>query len=123
VVQDALHITEQKPAHRNYTVASDAVGMAFHATNDIGISIEPQVRFSLESGMDVLFYQGNLDLACNTAGNLRWTESMPWKGQAEFRSRRMEGLGREVGWDWGAGGDDEGGGCADGGEEDEVLRL
>ena len=85
------------PAYRNYSVASDAVAMAFHATNDFGISMEPQVRFVLESGVDVLFYQGNLDLACNTAGNLRWAESMAWKGQAEFRSQRMEGWGREVG--------------------------
>jgi cathepsin A (carboxypeptidase C) len=59
------------PAYRSYTTASDAVGMAFHARNDFGISMEPQVRLVLESGLDVLFYQGDLDLAFNTAGNLR----------------------------------------------------
>jgi cathepsin A (carboxypeptidase C) len=72
-----------------YEVASDAVAIAFSLTNDPGISTEPQVLYLLESGIDVLFYQGNLDLACNTAGNLKWASEMPWKGQPEFVSKSL----------------------------------
>jgi cathepsin A (carboxypeptidase C) len=34
-----------------------------------GISTEPQVLYLLENGVDVLIYQGVLDLAYNTVGN------------------------------------------------------
>jgi len=65
------------------------------------------VRLLLESGIDVLLYQvrsrifivlrllirqllmlvkGNLDLDCNTAGNLRWANSMSWIGGPAFSS-------------------------------------
>lgn len=46
-----------------------------------------QIQFTLENGVDVLVYNGNLDLACNTAGNLRWLNAMRWDGQAEFTSQ------------------------------------
>ena len=67
----------------------------------MGLSTQPQVLYLLESGVNVLFYQGNLDLACNTAGNLQWASSMPWKGQPAFvaQSKRMWKDGKqEVGW-------------------------
>jgi len=69
--------------------------------------MERQVRLLLESGIDVLLYQvrsrifivprllvrhslmlmkGNLDLDCNTAGNLRWANSMSWIGGPAFSS-------------------------------------
>ena len=89
-VQRALQVEPSMPSYRNYSIASRAVGEAFQITNDLGISMEPQVRYLLESQIDVLFYQGNLDLACNTAGNIRWANSMSWKGQAEFVSKRLE---------------------------------
>jgi cathepsin A (carboxypeptidase C) len=96
-VQEALRIEEHMPAFRNYTVDSEAVATAFYLTNDFGISMEAHVRYILESEVDILFYQGNLDLACNTAGNLRWADSMSWKGQAEFASKRLIGWGESVG--------------------------
>jgi len=68
----------------NFSIVSWEVLRAFSLTNDLGISTQPQVLYLLENGVDTLFYQGNLDLACNTAGNIRWAENMPWKGQAEF---------------------------------------
>lgn len=40
--------------------------------------------------IDVLIYQGNLDLACNTAGAKRWTANLPWKGQAAFTSQDLK---------------------------------
>lgn len=96
-VQDALRIEEHMPAFRNYTVDSEAVAIAFYLTSDSGISMEPQVRYILESEVDILIYQGNLDLACNTAGNLKWADSMSWKGQAEFASKKLIGWGERKG--------------------------
>ena len=49
----------------------------------------------------MLFYQGNLDLACNTAGNLQWASTMQWKGQPAFVAqpkRIWKHEGDEVGW-------------------------
>jgi cathepsin A (carboxypeptidase C) len=92
-IQRALHIEPSMPSYRNYSIASTAVIQAFQNTNDLGISMEPQVQYLLANQIDVLFYQGNLDLACNTAGNLRWANSMRWKGQAEFASKRLEAWG------------------------------
>ncbi|KAF2790897.1 carboxypeptidase Y precursor [Melanomma pulvis-pyrius CBS 109.77] len=94
----ALHIPS---VLKNYSVISYEVADAFELTNDLGISTQPQVLYLLESGIDVLFYQGNLDLACNTAGNLQWANSMPWKGQPAFvaqEKRRWKIDGEEVGW-------------------------
>lgn len=49
-----------------------------------------QIQFTLENGIDVLVYNGNLDLACNTAGNLRWLNAMSWDGQAGFTSQDLK---------------------------------
>lgn len=38
----------------------------------------------------MLIYQGNLDLACNTAGAKHWTARMPWKGQAAFTRQDLK---------------------------------
>lgn len=76
-------------AVKNFSVASWEVAEAFGATNDPYISTQPQVLYLLENGISTLFYQGNLDLACNTAGNLRWASNMPWKGQPEFVAKQV----------------------------------
>ena len=116
-VQRALHIEPSMPSYGNYTIASTAVGRAFQSSNDLGISTEPQVQYLLQSQIDVLIYQGNLDLACNTAGNIRWANNMAWKGQAEFASKLLRpwgegskrgapaGTAKEVKVRMGAGGD------------------
>ncbi len=85
----------------NYTLYSENIESAFLLNNDKGVSTEPQVLYLLENGVDVLFYQGNLDIACNTAGNLQWASSMPWKGQPAFvaQSKKVWKMGdKEVGW-------------------------
>jgi cathepsin A (carboxypeptidase C) len=85
----------------NYSVVSMDIEHAFDLTADGAISTQPQVLYLLDSGIDVLFYQGNLDLACNTAGNLQWANSMAWKGQPAFvaQSKRPWKIGsKEVGW-------------------------
>lgn len=97
-VWEALEVP--KSVH-NYSIYNEDVGLAFGLTNDPLISMQPQVLYLLDSGIDVLFYQGNLDLACNTAGNLRWAESMLWKGAPAFvahpKTAWKDGD-KEVGW-------------------------
>jgi cathepsin A (carboxypeptidase C) len=56
----------------------------------VGISLIPQIQYLLSSQIDILIYQGNLDLACNTAGAKRWTANMAWKGQSEFVAKELE---------------------------------
>jgi cathepsin A (carboxypeptidase C) len=86
----------------NYSVISEAIAFAFAMTADGALSTQPQVLYLLDAGIDVLFYQGNLDLACNTAGNLNWANSMQWKGQPAFvaQPKRSWGFkdGKEIGW-------------------------
>lgn len=97
-VWEALHVPKEVG---NYSAMSYDVAYAFALTNDEGISTQPQVLYLLENGVDVLFYQGNLDLACNTAGNLQWANNMPWKGQPAFvaQPKRVWKDGdKEVGW-------------------------
>ena len=48
------------------------------------INMLAELEYLLASQVDVLIYQGKLDLACNTAGAYRWTNNMPWKGQPQF---------------------------------------
>ncbi|KAH7356596.1 Alpha/Beta hydrolase protein [Rhexocercosporidium sp. MPI-PUGE-AT-0058] len=71
---------------KKFSVISPAVSDAFELTDDLSISLVPEVQYLLANQIDLLIYQGNLDLACNTAGAKRWTANMPWKGQSEFNS-------------------------------------
>lgn len=75
---------------KNFTAGSMAVENAFMLTNDWGISTVPQVQYLLANQIDVLIYQGNLDLACNTAGAKRWTANMQWKGQSAFTALELK---------------------------------
>jgi len=97
-VWEALNVPK---AVGNYSVLSMDVAYAFALTGDGVLSTQPQVLYLLEHGIDVLFYQGNFDLACNTAGNLQWASTMQWKGQPAFvaQPKRMwKNEGEEVGW-------------------------
>ncbi|KAF2129342.1 carboxypeptidase Y precursor [Dothidotthia symphoricarpi CBS 119687] len=97
-VWEALHVPK---AVKKFRAASMEIMIAFSSTDDMGTSTQPQVLYLLESGIDVLFYQGNFDLACNTAGNLQWASTMSWKGQPAFVAqpkRVWEDGGKKIGW-------------------------
>ncbi|KAF2682232.1 alpha/beta-hydrolase [Lentithecium fluviatile CBS 122367] len=88
-------------AVKNYSVFNEDIARAFELTGDLSIGMQSQVLYLLDAGIDVLFYQGNFDLACNTAGNLKWAESMVWKGQPAFfaQSKKVWSHdGEDVGW-------------------------
>ncbi|KAJ5765025.1 carboxypeptidase Y [Penicillium odoratum] len=79
------------PKHiKQYNLTSGAISDAFQKTSDGGLSTQDQVAYLLQNQVHYLAYQGNLDLACNTAGNLRWANNLVWKGQAEFSSKSLK---------------------------------
>lgn len=78
------------PEGVNFSIEAKPVASAFESGNDLYTSVVDEIQFTLENGVDVLIYNGNLDLACNTAGNLRWTSSLRWNGQAEFTSQDLK---------------------------------
>ncbi|KAJ4251524.1 hypothetical protein NW762_011512 [Fusarium torreyae] len=85
----------------NYSIYAWEVEEAFATGFDEGINTQAQILYLLNHDVDVLLYQGNLDLACNTAGNLRWSNNMPWKGQPAYvaQSPKTWGAnGEEIGW-------------------------
>ncbi|KAF4994304.1 hypothetical protein FGRMN_5889 [Fusarium graminum] len=84
-----------------YAIYSMNVSNAFDSGFDVQTSTQSQILYLLNHDVDVLMYQGNLDLACNTAGNLKWSNSMPWKGQPAYvaqRPRAWGAWGKEIGW-------------------------
>ncbi|CAL5871576.1 uncharacterized protein PFLUO_LOCUS5829 [Penicillium psychrofluorescens] len=72
-----------------FNISSDAIARSFERTSDLETSVSDQVAFLLQNQVHFLAYQGNSDLACNTAGNLRWANSLAWKGQPEFTSKSL----------------------------------
>lgn len=78
------------PSEARFSIESPQVVSAFESGNDLYSCAMDNVRYTLEHGIDVLIYNGNLDLACNTPGNLRWTNSLRWSGQAEFTSQDLK---------------------------------
>ena len=78
------------PSIKEFELYSQAVSEAFDLTSDFEMSLMPQVQYLLANQVDVLIYQGNLDLAGNTAAAKRWSARMPWKGQPAFISQDLK---------------------------------
>lgn len=74
----------------DYKLVSQSVIDAFITSSDGMTSTSELVAFLLAHGVHFLAYQGNLDLACNTAGNRRWAESLVWRGQTEYSAKAMK---------------------------------
>jgi cathepsin A (carboxypeptidase C) len=102
LIQDYLNLPDVfsalgvPSAVKKFLVGGPDVSEAFEKTNDLAISLIPEVQYLLASQIDILIYQGNLDLACNTAGAKRWTSNMAWKGQAEFVGKDLKDWQTEV---------------------------
>ena len=87
VIWDALSPPKQV---KNFKLEAQSVVTAFEQGSDMMTSTSSLVGFLLANQVHVMNYQGNLDLACNTAGNLRWAHALPWKGQVEFTSKSLQ---------------------------------
>ena len=87
VIWDALSPPKQI---KKYKLDAGSVFLAFAQGSDMMTSTSSLVDFLLANQVHIMNYQGNLDLACNTAGNLRWAHALPWKGQVEFASRPLQ---------------------------------
>ena len=44
------------------------------------------------SDLDIVIYQGQLDVVCNTAGTLGWIRRLTWPGLSGFRSAKRQAL-------------------------------
>ncbi|OQD83817.1 hypothetical protein PENANT_c015G03269 [Penicillium antarcticum] len=75
---------------KEYKLSSDAIEKSFQATPEMMSYSSDAVLLLLSRGVHFLAYQGNLDLACNTAGVLRWANSLSWRGQVEFSAKSLQ---------------------------------
>jgi len=89
-LKSTLAMLEVPAVVKNFTLSSDPVYEAFLLNMDISTTMVPQIQYLLSEQINILIYQGNLDLACNTASAKRWTAAMPWKGQPAFTSQDLK---------------------------------
>jgi len=87
VIWDAISPPKQI---KKYELVSESVVLSFGQVSDEMTSTSSLVESLLANQVHVMNYQGNLDLACNTAGNMRWAHALPWKGQVEFASKPLQ---------------------------------
>eukprot|EP00884_Botryococcus_braunii_P006077 jgi/Botrbrau1/15470/Bobra.43_2s0092.1 len=57
---------------------------------DIMRSYSDRVSPLLNNGIRVLIYAGVEDFICNWMGNNRWVNALPWTGQKEFNSAKLQ---------------------------------
>ncbi|KAJ5742693.1 uncharacterized protein N7511_011094 [Penicillium nucicola] len=75
---------------KEYQMQSDAIAKSFNTTPETMTLSSDAVLLLLSRGVHFLAYQGNFDLACNTAGVLRWANALSWRGQVEFSAKSLE---------------------------------
>ncbi|KAI8369176.1 Alpha/Beta hydrolase protein [Choanephora cucurbitarum] len=86
-VRESLGIDEEAG---KYQSCSDSVGYRFGQTGDSGIDYSPHVAETLEAGVKVLLYVGDMDFICNWMGNLAWSLKMKWSGQQGYNEAPVE---------------------------------
>ncbi|KAI9261698.1 Alpha/Beta hydrolase protein [Sporodiniella umbellata] len=64
-----------------YESCSNEVGYQFDLNGDGVLDFSPKVAETLNAGIHVLLYVGEMDWVCNWIGNLKWSLSMNWKGK------------------------------------------
>ncbi|KAG0736544.1 hypothetical protein G6F23_010887 [Rhizopus arrhizus] len=69
-----------------YESCSNSVGSRFGKTGDGGLDFSTKVAETLEAGVRVLLYVGEMDWICNWVGNLEWSLEMKWKGKEGYNS-------------------------------------
>ncbi|KAI9317596.1 Alpha/Beta hydrolase protein [Dichotomocladium elegans] len=69
-----------------YNGCADSVGYQFAMTGDNSKNFAPDVAKTLEAGIRVLLYVGDMDWICNWYGNKAWSLDLSWHGQAGYRA-------------------------------------
>ncbi|KAG1047184.1 hypothetical protein G6F43_010356 [Rhizopus delemar] len=72
------------PQVTKYETCSDTVGIRFGKTGDGSFDFSNKVAETLDAGVRVLLYVGEMDWICNWIGNLEWTLNMRWKGKIGY---------------------------------------
>ncbi|CAO3678228.1 unnamed protein product [Rhizopus stolonifer] len=67
-----------------YESCSNIVGYQFDKTGDGALDFSPKVAETLDAGVRVLIYVGEMDWICNWVGNLEWSLNMNWKGKEGY---------------------------------------
>ncbi|CAO3648403.1 unnamed protein product [Mucor hiemalis] len=70
----------------NYTGCSDSVGYRFGLDGDNSKDVSGLVVETLEAGVRVLLYVGDMDYICNWVGNLKWSLKMEWSGKEGYNN-------------------------------------
>ncbi|KAI9478049.1 MAG: Alpha/Beta hydrolase protein [Benjaminiella poitrasii] len=73
-----------------YTGCSDSVGYRFYQTGDGGKDFSGHVAETLEAGVRVLLYVGDMDWICNWMGNLAWSLTLDWSGKEGYNAAPFE---------------------------------
>ncbi|KAG2209772.1 hypothetical protein INT47_001920 [Mucor saturninus] len=69
-----------------YSGCSNSVGYRFYQTGDGGKDFSGHVAETLEAGIRVLLYVGDMDWICNWVGNLEWSKKMEWSGKEGYNA-------------------------------------
>ncbi|RCH80744.1 hypothetical protein CU097_003785, partial [Rhizopus azygosporus] len=78
------------PEVEKYESCSNSVGYRFGTTGDNSFDYSPKVAETLEAGVRVLLYVGDMDWICNWVGNLAWSLEMKWSGQEGYNAAPTE---------------------------------
>ncbi|KAI8876330.1 peptidase S10, serine carboxypeptidase [Backusella circina FSU 941] len=73
-----------------YAGCSDSVGYRFYQTGDGSKDFTRHVADTLEAGVRVLLYVGDMDWICNWVGNLAWSLDMDWYGKENYNLAKTE---------------------------------
>ncbi|KAI8996993.1 Alpha/Beta hydrolase protein [Pilobolus umbonatus] len=77
-VKDSLGVAKEVS---KFESCSNSVGYRFYQTGDGAKDFTSNVADTLESGIRVLLYAGDMDWICNWVGNLEWSLKMDWSGR------------------------------------------
>ncbi|KAI9277814.1 Alpha/Beta hydrolase protein [Sporodiniella umbellata] len=78
------------PEIAQYESCSNSVGVRFGRTGDGSYDFSGKVADTLEAGVRVLLYVGEMDWICNWVGNLEWSLNMKWPGQKGYQQAPTE---------------------------------
>ncbi|KAJ8469124.1 hypothetical protein ONZ45_g16995 [Pleurotus djamor] len=80
------------PADVKYNECSNEIDLNFRTTGDEARSTTPLLAELANTGMNILIWAGDADIACNWVGGLECIHGMDWYGQAAFNKLTLRDL-------------------------------